>query len=42
MESYKQIVIKHAEMVYRMGKESIKEENDLQDLIKRSDKILKK
>jgi uncharacterized membrane protein len=42
MESYKRVVIKHAEMVYRQGKESIIEENDLQDLIKRSDKILKK
>ena len=42
MESHKKAVIKHAEMVYRQGKESIKEENDLQDLIERSDKILKK
>ena len=42
MESHKEAVIKHAEMVYRQGKVSIKEENDLQDLIDRSDKILKK
>lgn len=42
IESHKKAVIKHAEMVYRQGKETIKEENDLQDLIERSDKILKK
>jgi uncharacterized membrane protein len=42
MESHKKAVIKHAEMVYRHGNETIKEENDLQDLLERSDKILKK
>jgi uncharacterized membrane protein len=40
-ESHKNAVIKHAEMVYRRGKETIKEENDLQDLTKRSDQLLK-
>lgn len=42
MESHKKAVIKHAEMVFRKGKESITEDNDLQDLIERSDKIFKK
>ena len=42
MESHKKAVIKHAEMVFRQGKESIKEENDLQDLIERKDKIFQK
>ncbi|WP_319480053.1 DUF2254 domain-containing protein [uncultured Draconibacterium sp.] len=42
IESHKKAVIKHAEMVYRQGKETIREEKDLQDLIERSDKILKK
>ncbi|QIA09759.1 DUF2254 domain-containing protein [Draconibacterium halophilum] len=41
-ESYKKSVIKHAEMVYRQGKETIKETNDLQDLTERANKILKK
>lgn len=41
-ENHKKAVIKHAEMVYRKGKETIKEENDLQDLKERSSKILKK
>jgi len=41
MESHKKAVVKHAEMVYRQGKETIKEENDLNDLMVRSDKILK-
>ncbi|WP_291777143.1 DUF2254 domain-containing protein [Cecembia sp.] len=39
-ESHKKAVIKHAEMVYRMGKETMKEENDLLDLKKRAEKIL--
>ncbi len=42
VESHKKAVIKHAEMVCRQGKETIREEKDLQDLIERSDKILKK
>ena len=42
MESHKKALIKHAEMVYRQGKETIREEKDLQDLIERADKILKK
>ena len=33
-------VIKHAEMVLNIGKQSIKEEHDIQDLMKRSKKIL--
>jgi uncharacterized membrane protein len=40
-ESHKKAVIKHAEMVLRLGNETIKENNDLTDLKKRSDKILK-
>ena len=41
-ESQEKAIIKHAEMVYRQGKETIKEENDLQDLKERASKILKK
>ncbi len=37
----KRAVRKHAEMVLNLGKQAIKEENDLQDLIERSKKILK-
>ena len=40
-EKYKNAVIKHAEMVFRLGKETIKEENDFQDLKKRAEKIIK-
>lgn len=40
-ESQKESVIKHAEMTLRVGKQTIKEENDLQDLIKRSRMILR-
>lgn len=39
-ERDKMSVIKHAEMVLNIGKETIKEEKDLQDLIERSKKIL--
>ena len=39
-DSRKQAVVKHAEMVLSMGKQTIKEANDLQDLIRRSNKIL--
>jgi uncharacterized membrane protein len=41
-ESHKRAVIKHAEMVLRLGKESIKEENDLADLEKRAHLIAQK
>ena len=40
-ESQKESVIKHAEMTLHVGKQTIKEENDLQDLIKRSRMILR-
>jgi uncharacterized membrane protein len=36
----KKAVIKHAEMLLNIGKQTIKEENDIQDLIERSNKIL--
>ncbi|MBK8489318.1 MAG: DUF2254 domain-containing protein [Saprospirales bacterium] len=39
-ENYKKAVIKHAKMVLNTGKESIKEENDLNDLLERSKKLL--
>ncbi|PKL85439.1 MAG: DUF2254 domain-containing protein [Ignavibacteriae bacterium HGW-Ignavibacteriae-1] len=39
-ENQKIAVKKHAEMILRIGKETIKEEHDLQDLIKRSNKII--
>jgi uncharacterized membrane protein len=41
-ENHKKAVIKHAEMVLRLGKETIKELNDLTDLTKRAEEILKK
>jgi uncharacterized membrane protein len=41
-ENHKKAVIKHAEMVLRLGKETIKEKNDLTDLTKRAEKILTK
>jgi uncharacterized membrane protein len=41
-EKYRQAVNKHAEMVLRMGKESINEKNDLNDLRERSKKIIGK
>jgi len=37
---HKKAVRKHAEMVLTVGKQTIKEENDIQDLIERSKKIL--
>ena len=40
-ESYKKAIEKHVEMTLRIGKESIKEKNDLEDLIERSKKIMK-
>ena len=39
-ESQKKSVIRHAEMVLNIGKQTIQEKNDLQDLIDRSKKIL--
>ncbi len=39
-ESYKNAVIKHAKMTLNVGKESIKEKNDLKDLNERSKKII--
>lgn len=41
-ENQKKAVIKHVEMVLTMGKETIKEKNDINDLTKRSEAILKK
>ncbi|WP_297337015.1 DUF2254 domain-containing protein [Algoriphagus sp.] len=38
--SQKKAILKHAEMVLRMGKESIPEKNDLKDLELRAEKIL--
>lgn len=40
-ESHKEAVVKHAEMVLTVGEQTIKEKNDIQDLIERSEKILK-
>ena len=39
-ESYRQALVKHANMVLRIGKESIKEKNDISDLEERAKKIL--
>ncbi|MCB0705517.1 MAG: DUF2254 domain-containing protein [Saprospiraceae bacterium] len=39
---YKKAVIRHAEMVLTIGKETIKEKNDIQDLTNRSKDILQK
>lgn len=39
-ESYQRAVIKHARMVLSMGKETIKEKNDLNDLTERANKIV--
>jgi uncharacterized membrane protein len=41
-ESYRQAVVKHANMVLRVGKESINEKNDIKDLEERSKRILGK
>lgn len=41
-KSDKQAILKHAKMVLRLGKETIKEENDLNDLKKRAYVIVKK
>jgi len=40
-DRYKKAVVKHAKMTLNAGKESIKEKNDLEDLIERSKKIIK-
>ncbi|HSI74810.1 MAG TPA: DUF2254 domain-containing protein [Lunatimonas sp.] len=39
-ERYKQALIKHAEMVLRVGKETMSEKNDLKDLKARSEQLL--
>jgi uncharacterized membrane protein len=39
-ERYKKAIIKHVKMTLNAGKESIKEKNDLEDLIEKSRKIL--
>jgi uncharacterized membrane protein len=39
-ESYRLTVVKHANMVLRIGRESIQEKNDISDLEERSEKIL--
>jgi uncharacterized membrane protein len=39
-KNHKKAVMKHAEMVLKIGKHTIKEENDLEDLTERSKKIL--
>lgn len=39
-ENYKKALVTHAEMVLRIGSETIKEKNDLEDLINRSRRIL--
>lgn len=39
-ESYKKAIFKHAKMVLNIGKESLKEENDLKDLQERAKKIV--
>jgi uncharacterized membrane protein len=41
-DSYKKAITKHAKMVLNMGKESIKEESDLKDLLARSKNIIPK
>lgn len=39
-DSHKKALIRHAEMVFRMGKQTIQEKNDLEDLRTRAEKIL--
>lgn len=39
-ENYKKTIMKHVKMTLNAGKESIKEKNDLEDLIERSKKIM--
>ncbi|MFO8001183.1 MAG: DUF2254 domain-containing protein [Marinilabilia sp.] len=39
-ESYKKAILKHVKMTLNIGKESIKEKNDLEDLIEKSKKIM--
>jgi uncharacterized membrane protein len=41
MERYKKAVIKHAEMVLRIGKQTINEKNDIEDLKERAEVLLK-
>ncbi|MEB2779720.1 DUF2254 domain-containing protein [Algoriphagus sp. C2-6-M1] len=39
-DSHKKALVRHAEMVYRMGKQTMQEKNDLEDLKSRAKKIL--
>lgn len=41
-ENYKKAIMKHVKMTLNVGEESIKEKNDLEDLIERSKKIMTK
>ena len=41
MERYKKAVIKHAEMVLSIGKQTINEKNDIEDLKERAEVLLK-
>lgn len=41
IDNHKKAVIQHAEMILRIGKQTIKEENDLADLNKRAEELLK-
>jgi uncharacterized membrane protein len=41
-EAHKKAVMKHAEMVLSIGKQTIKEKNDIEDLNERAEKILNK
>lgn len=41
-ESYKKAIVKHVKMTLNVGKESLKEKNDLEDFIERSKKIIHK
>lgn len=39
-QAHHEAIVRHAEMIFRLGKESITEMNDLEDLRKRAEKIL--
>lgn len=41
-EGHQKAVLKHAEMVLRLGKENLSEKNDLDDLVQRANKVLEK
>jgi uncharacterized membrane protein len=40
-DGYRQALLKHAEMVLRLGNETMNEKNDLKDLKARAEKLLK-